>query len=164
MHFTHHHCDAAYFDELTCEKLKKKYEKGFPVRYWEKPVGARNEVLDCNVYAYAALLSLSEQPAKLLDRLRAELLEEARKIKEKQDPRQISLLEGLADSLEEKGLTETAARIKERVEDMKTASPPEPIKEEAHPAETAPPSEEQPESGPDRPARARRPSSWLTRY
>jgi phage terminase large subunit GpA-like protein len=164
MHFTHHHCDAAYFDELTCEKLKKKYEKGFPVRYWEKPVGARNEVLDCNVYSYAALLSLSEQPAKLLDRLRAELLEEARKIKEKQDPRQISLLEGLADGLEEKGLTETAARIKERVEDMKTASPPEPIKEEAHPSETAPPSEEQPESGPDRPTRARRPSSWLTRY
>jgi phage terminase large subunit GpA-like protein len=29
--------------------------KGFPVREWTKKAGARNEALDCLVYAYAAL-------------------------------------------------------------------------------------------------------------
>lgn len=97
MHFTHHHNDAEYFDELTVEKLKKRYERGFPVRFWEKPDGARNEALDCTVYSYAALLSLSENPAKLLERLREDLMKRAREIAEerrrKADPNQLALLD-----------------------------------------------------------------------
>jgi phage terminase large subunit GpA-like protein len=149
MHFTDHHCDAGYFDELTCEKLKKKYEKGFPVRYWEKPVGVRNEVLDCNVYAYAALLSLSEHPGKMLDRLRAELVEDARKLKEKEDPRQISLLEDLAEALDEKGLHQTAEKIKEQAAAI------------AQPLPEPPPEPEEPKSVEDRAPRAKIRNRWI---
>lgn len=43
-----------FFKQLTCEKLGRRYVKGFPVNEWQKPKGARNEVLDCSVYALAA--------------------------------------------------------------------------------------------------------------
>lgn len=48
-----------YFEGLTCETVKTRYAKGFPIREYVKPSGARNEPLDCRVYAYAALCSLS---------------------------------------------------------------------------------------------------------
>lgn len=48
-----------YFDQLTAEKLVTRYKKGFPVRTWEKPDGARNEALDCRVYATAARMSMA---------------------------------------------------------------------------------------------------------
>ena len=35
-----------------------KYVRGFPVREWIKKASARNEALDCEVYAYAALQNL----------------------------------------------------------------------------------------------------------
>jgi phage terminase large subunit GpA-like protein len=35
-----------------------RYSKGFPVHYWWKPDGKRNEALDIRVYAYAALQGL----------------------------------------------------------------------------------------------------------
>lgn len=44
-----------YFKQLTVEKQITKYQNGFPKRIWQKPAGARNEALDCEVYAYAAL-------------------------------------------------------------------------------------------------------------
>lgn len=50
--------DAAYFEQLTAERLRTRYVKGFPQRYWWKPDGRRNEALDCRVYAYAALYGL----------------------------------------------------------------------------------------------------------
>jgi phage terminase large subunit GpA-like protein len=50
--------DAAYFSQLTAETCKIKYLKGFAHREWSKKIGARNEALDCRVYAYAALQSL----------------------------------------------------------------------------------------------------------
>ena len=43
-----------YFKMLTAEKVVKKYHKGFHRREWVK-VRARNEALDCRVYALAAL-------------------------------------------------------------------------------------------------------------
>jgi phage terminase large subunit GpA-like protein len=46
---------AEYFEQLTAEKQALKYVKGFPVREWVKKPGARNEALDCLVYAYAGL-------------------------------------------------------------------------------------------------------------
>jgi phage terminase large subunit GpA-like protein len=47
--------DEQYFKQLTTEKCVTRYNKGFPVRKWEKPSGRRNEALDCRVYALAAL-------------------------------------------------------------------------------------------------------------
>jgi phage terminase large subunit GpA-like protein len=47
--------DAVFFDQLTAEKKKIKYVSGTPRYYWDCPKGKRNEVLDCTVYATAAL-------------------------------------------------------------------------------------------------------------
>jgi len=49
---------ASYFEQLTTEKKHVRYSKGFPVHYWWKPDGKRNEALDIRVYAYAALQGL----------------------------------------------------------------------------------------------------------
>ena len=46
---------ADYFDQLTAERLITRYVRGFPVRDWHKKPGARNEALDCKVYALAAM-------------------------------------------------------------------------------------------------------------
>jgi Bacteriophage tail assembly protein len=43
-----------YFHQLTAERLVTKMVRGFPFREWHK-TRERNEVLDCRVYAYAAL-------------------------------------------------------------------------------------------------------------
>ncbi len=50
--------DVSYFEQLTAEKLRTKYNGGFARHYWWKPDGKRNEALDCRVYAYAALHGL----------------------------------------------------------------------------------------------------------
>jgi phage terminase large subunit GpA-like protein len=52
-HFPSRYSDE-YFKQLTAEKVVKKYHKGFHRREWIK-VRARNEALDCRVYALAAL-------------------------------------------------------------------------------------------------------------
>lgn len=44
------------FDQLTAERLVTNYVKGQPRMSWVKPNGARNEALDCAVYAYAAAI------------------------------------------------------------------------------------------------------------
>jgi phage terminase large subunit GpA-like protein len=44
-----------FFNQLTAEKKITKYVRGFPQKEWIKKNGARNETLDCFVYAYAAL-------------------------------------------------------------------------------------------------------------
>lgn len=51
--------DAAWFEQLTAEKVVTKWVRGFPQRVWEKLPSVRNEALDLRVYAYAALLSLN---------------------------------------------------------------------------------------------------------
>lgn len=50
--------DKDYFDQMTAEVKKTRYVKGFKDVYWWKPDNARNEALDCRVYAYAALQGL----------------------------------------------------------------------------------------------------------
>jgi phage terminase large subunit GpA-like protein/intein/homing endonuclease len=50
--------DAGYFGQLTCERVITKYKEGRGYRVWSKPEGARNEALDCYVYALAARMSL----------------------------------------------------------------------------------------------------------
>lgn len=47
----------AYFAGLTCEQVRTRKVRGFDVREYFKPGGARNEPLDCRVYALAALCS-----------------------------------------------------------------------------------------------------------
>lgn len=47
------------FEQLTSEKLNRRYGKnGHPVYEWIRQPGARNEALDCLVYAYHAALRL----------------------------------------------------------------------------------------------------------
>lgn len=55
--YMHFHAKASpdFFSQLTAEKQITRYVKGFPVREWVKKSGARNEALDCSVYAYAAM-------------------------------------------------------------------------------------------------------------
>jgi phage terminase large subunit GpA-like protein len=50
--------DQEYFDQLTAEKKYTRYHHGYPRQEWRKPPAARNEALDCRVYAYAALHAL----------------------------------------------------------------------------------------------------------
>jgi phage terminase large subunit GpA-like protein len=45
-----------YYEQLTAERLRTKFTHGIPHRVWTKPSGARNEALDCFVYAYAAAI------------------------------------------------------------------------------------------------------------
>ncbi len=50
--------DEEYFKQLTAEKITTKFIRGFPSRVWTK-TRARNEALDLNVYALAALAILN---------------------------------------------------------------------------------------------------------
>jgi len=43
-----------FYKQLTSEKLRSRYVKGFLVTEWFLPSGTRNEVLDCTGYALAA--------------------------------------------------------------------------------------------------------------
>jgi phage terminase large subunit GpA-like protein len=60
--------DPSYFAQLTAETVVTKYVKGFPARVWQKRPGARNEALDCRVYAYAALQSLNVKWGRELEK------------------------------------------------------------------------------------------------
>ena len=56
----------SYFVQLTSEKRVTTYNKsGMAVRSWKKPPGARNEALDCFVYAIAALEALKQSGVRL---------------------------------------------------------------------------------------------------
>lgn len=50
--------ELEYFEQLTAEKQVTRFHKGFGRREWVK-TRARNEALDCRVYAYAALKILN---------------------------------------------------------------------------------------------------------
>jgi phage terminase large subunit GpA-like protein len=63
--------DAQYFEQLTAERIRTRYVKGFPQRFWWKPDGRRNEALDCRVYAYAALHGLLSMGLNLNRRVEA---------------------------------------------------------------------------------------------
>jgi len=62
--------DTTYFQMLTVEKrIVIRNKKGFSVYEWHKPAGARNESLDCRVYARAALRIMSSTDEKLLKQI-----------------------------------------------------------------------------------------------
>ena len=57
MHFSKIN-DEEYFKQLTAERITTKFIRGFPARVWTK-TRPRNEALDLNVYALAALAILN---------------------------------------------------------------------------------------------------------
>lgn len=55
IHFPDHPAfDTEYFDQLSAERLVTQYRFGRPIQKWTQ-IRARNEALDCLVYAFAAL-------------------------------------------------------------------------------------------------------------
>jgi phage terminase large subunit GpA-like protein len=64
MHFNIKINDEEYFKQLTAEKITTKFVRGFPARVWTK-TRPRNEALDLNVYALAALAILNPNWAAL---------------------------------------------------------------------------------------------------
>jgi phage terminase large subunit GpA-like protein len=60
--------DESHFNQLTAEKLVTRYIKGQPKREWTKPDKARNEALDCRVYAFAALKIMNPSLKRLVER------------------------------------------------------------------------------------------------
>jgi phage terminase large subunit GpA-like protein len=61
--------DSEWYKQITAEKLVTRYVKGQPVREWHKPDRARNEALDCRVYATAALKIMQPSFKRLAERL-----------------------------------------------------------------------------------------------
>jgi len=57
--------DESYYSGLTSEELRVTIRKGFSIREWHK-VKARNEPLDCRVYAFAMLKYLNPNWAALV--------------------------------------------------------------------------------------------------
>jgi len=80
MHFSQE-CNEEYFLQLTSEKHVTKYSKGFPTKVWELKSGRRNEALDCEVYALAAMKLLNPSMEHLARRL-----EERSKVKKDETP------------------------------------------------------------------------------
>lgn len=50
--------EKEHFEQLTAERQQVRYSKGHKVVEWVKADKARNEALDCRVYAYSALQGL----------------------------------------------------------------------------------------------------------
>jgi phage terminase large subunit GpA-like protein len=63
--------DDEWFKQLTAEKLMTKHVKGIPTRVW-KQIRARNEALDCAVYAFAAYASLNANLERIAQRMEAQ--------------------------------------------------------------------------------------------
>lgn len=57
-----------WYKQITAEKMVTRYVKGQPVREWHKPDRARNEALDCRVYALAALKIMNPSLKRLAER------------------------------------------------------------------------------------------------
>lgn len=64
--------DDEWFKQLTAEKLMTKHIKGIPTRIW-KQIRARNEALDCAVYAFAAFTSLNANLERIAQRMEAQV-------------------------------------------------------------------------------------------
>jgi phage terminase large subunit GpA-like protein len=67
--------DDEYFRQITSERARLRYHRGFPIREWVKKAGDRNEALDTLCYSYAALLLVSRRmnPGTMWEQLRHEL-------------------------------------------------------------------------------------------
>lgn len=79
--------DAEYFQQLTAEKMVLRYVKGQPVREWTKPDRARNEALDCRVYAFAALKIMAPSFKRIAERLGIKPLPVAKLAQQTEQPK-----------------------------------------------------------------------------
>ncbi len=61
-------CDEELAAQLTSERLVTKWHKGIPHQVWKK-TRPRNEMLDCAIYAIAALRLLNPKLAQMLEML-----------------------------------------------------------------------------------------------
>ena len=61
--------DEEYFNQLTSERKRTKYSKGFPTHYWFLPSGQANEALDLSVYSLAVLHGLFQSGVNLNKRV-----------------------------------------------------------------------------------------------
>lgn len=90
--FVHFHAKLGpdYFAQLTAEKQVVRYVRGFPVREWEKKAGARNEALDCAVYAYAMMRLVASRynPKSFWDQMEKKLIPREVKPVDVETPRQ----------------------------------------------------------------------------
>jgi phage terminase large subunit GpA-like protein len=57
--------EAEWFSQLVSERIVTRYHRGRAKREWVKPKDARNEALDCRVYALAALEGLKSLGLRL---------------------------------------------------------------------------------------------------
>lgn len=57
--------EPVWYEQLTCERRVLRYVKGMPVRRFERKPGARNEALDCTVYAFAVRHLIATNWSKL---------------------------------------------------------------------------------------------------
>ena len=73
-HFPHDR-ESEWYRQLTAEKLIIRYVKGQPIREWHKPDRARNEALDCRVYALAALKIMQPNLKRVSERVSIEINE-----------------------------------------------------------------------------------------
>jgi phage terminase large subunit GpA-like protein len=80
--------DGEYFKQLTAEKQVTRYTRGFPKKQWIK-VRARNEALDCEAYAMAALVSLNADLAKLAMKQSAQVEKQQVVTDQKEPPRKM---------------------------------------------------------------------------
>ena len=71
-HFPHDR-ESEWYRQLTAEKLIIRYVKGQPIREWHKPDRARNEALDCRVYALAALKIMQPNLKRVSERVSIDL-------------------------------------------------------------------------------------------
>ncbi|HDR9259619.1 TPA: phage terminase large subunit family protein [Burkholderia vietnamiensis] len=94
-----------YFKQITAEKLVTKFVRGFPVREWHKPEKARNEALDCRVYALAALKIMNPSMKALAKRL---ILEVETVVSKPENPESV-------EKWSER-VAKTATRLKETLE------------------------------------------------
>jgi terminase, large subunit len=71
VHFPHADwCDEELVAQFTAERLVTRWNKGVPVQVWKK-IRARNEMLDCAVYALAALRLLNPRLVIMAEMLQA---------------------------------------------------------------------------------------------
>ena len=131
--------DAEYFQQLTAEKLLTRYVKGQPIREWHKPDRARNEALDCRVYALAALKIMQPSFKRLAERYGVTLEGEVVERRPKLPP---------------------AAKPAPANDNPAPPPPPEKLREEAEPVakQTRPIKRSKAAMG------GRRQSSWATRF
>lgn len=122
-----------YFQQLTAEKMTLRYVKGQPIREWHKPDRARNEALDCRVYATAALKVQPPNFKRLAERLGATVVPVVPALVPKEKAAQAAKQPANGNF---KAVAETAVRLKRVLDAIAAAR--KPSKEIAQ-EETAPP-------------------------